>query len=414
MNLHSLRGELTRAMTYRELSDQARDLGGRLLALGLEPGDRVALGAESDAEFLIAFFACQYAGLVPAPLPLPAPFGGKDAYIAHVRRMLISAGARAAFAPASIAPWYVDAAEGLDLAFVGALADAPDPTPVSLPAPDPDGLCYLQFSSGSTRFPLGVAVTQKALMANLIAVGRHGLGVVAADRTVSWLPLYHDMGLVGMLLNSLAFQVSVDLLPTGAFVRRPRLWLDLISQRGGTISYAPTFGFDLAAKRAASGAGEDLDLSTWRVAGLGGDMIRAAPLLAFAETYAPSGFDPRAFVASYGMAEATLALTITRPGAGLRTDLVDTGALERHARAQRPGQRRPRARVRPLRRAPARSRDRDPRRGGRGPPRARRRTDLRPGSQPDEELLRRARRDRQGALARRLARHRRSRLPPRR
>ena len=275
---------------------------------GLEPGDRVALAAESDADFLIAFFACQYAGLVPAPLPLPAPFGGKEAYVAHVRRMLLSAGARAALAPPSIAPWYAEAAEGLDLALVGAFGDIPEASGESLPTPDSEGLCYLQFSSGSTRFPLGVAVTQKALMANLIAVGRHGLGVVAADRTVSWLPLYHDMGLVGMLLNSMAFQVSVDLLPTGAFVRRPRLWLDIISERRGTISYAPTFGFDLATKRAVAGAGAELDLSSWRVAGLGGDMIRPEPLHAFRQAYAPSGFDPRAFVASYGMAEATLAL----------------------------------------------------------------------------------------------------------
>jgi fatty-acyl-CoA synthase len=110
------------------------------------------------------------------------------------------------------------------------VGDLPEVDPASLPAPDADGLCYLQFSSGSTRFPLGVAVTQSALLANVGAIGRAGgLNVAAPDRTVSWLPLYHDMGLVGMLLNSLAFQVTIDLLPTGAFVRRPALWLGLIS-----------------------------------------------------------------------------------------------------------------------------------------------------------------------------------------
>jgi len=335
VNIHSLRGELVEVLSYAALAEQARELAGRLLALGLEPGDRVALVADSDGDFLRAFFACQYAGLAPAPVPLPAPFGGKDAYVAHVRRMIIAAQARAAFAPAALAAWFTQAGEGLGLLFSGALADLPHRQEARLPPPSPEGLCYLQFSSGSTRFPMGVAVTQAALMANIVAIGGPGLDVRASDRTVTWLPLYHDMGLVGMLLNSLAFQVSVDLLPTGAFVRRPGLWLDLISRRGGTISYAPTFGYDLAARRAGSGGG-DLDLSTWRVAGLGGDMIRPEPLRAFAAAFAPAGFDPRAFVASYGMAEATLALTLTPIGEGLTTDLADVDDLERRGRAIAP------------------------------------------------------------------------------
>jgi fatty-acyl-CoA synthase len=344
INIHSLRGELVEVLPYALLRDQARPLAGQLLALGLVPGDRVAIAADSDGDFLRAFFACQYAALVPAPVPLPAPFGGKETYVDHVRRMIISAQARAALAPPSLAPWFSQAAEGLDLLFTGALEALPLASPESLPQPDPQGLCYLQFSSGSTRFPVGVAVTQAALMANLVAVGGpRGLGVTAADRTVSWLPLYHDMGLVGMLLNSLAFQLSVDLIPTGAFVRRPGLWLDLLSRRGGTISYAPTFGYDLAARRGGAAALADLDLSAWRVAGLGGDMIRAEPLRAFATVYGPVGFDSRAFTASYGMAEATLALTLSPLGQGLKTDLADIDELERRGRAAaptRPGARR--------------------------------------------------------------------------
>ena len=334
VNIHSLRGELVEVLPYAKLREQARTLAAGLLAGGLEPGDRIALAADSDGDFLRAFFACQYAALVPAPVPLPAPFGGKDAYVSHVRRMLISSGARAAFAPPALAEWFAQAGEGLGLASAGALSDLP-PAPVDhLPTPDPHGLCYLQFSSGSTRFPLGVAVTQAALMANIGAIGAEGLRVAPSDRTVSWLPLYHDMGLVGMMLSSLAFQVSIDLLPTGAFVRRPSLWLDLISSRRGTISYAPTFGYELAARRGAATA--DLDLSSWRVAGLGGDMIRPEPLRAFSQVYAAAGFDPRAFVASYGMAEATLALTLTPVGQGLRTDLADIDRLERHAIAGPP------------------------------------------------------------------------------
>src|SRR5260221_12296194 len=106
-------------------------------------------------------------------------------------------------------------------------------------------------------------------MANARGIAKDALHLTSQDRGVSWLPLNHDMGLVGILLTSLACQASLDLLPTGAFVRRPSLWLDLISKRRGTVSYAPTFGYELAARRANGTAAADLDLSCWRVAGLG-------------------------------------------------------------------------------------------------------------------------------------------------
>jgi fatty-acyl-CoA synthase len=156
---------------------------------------------------------------------------------------------------------------------------------------------------------------------------------MAGDRAVSWLPLYHDMGLVGMLLSGLACQCSVDLLPTGAFVRRPSLWLELISSRQATISYAPTFGYELAARRAQAANPESLDLTSWRVAGVGGDMIRPAPLEAFARAFSSSGFSPSTFVPSYGMAETTLGLTLAPLGQGIRTDRIDVEALERRQSA---------------------------------------------------------------------------------
>ena len=266
--------------------------------------------------------------------------GGKEPYLAHVRRMLQASGARAAFAPQSLADWYVDAAEGLGLAYAGGYGALPTTTEARLPTPDPEGLCYLQFSSGSTRFPLGVAVTQAALNANVSGIaGPHGLNLGLTDRGVSWLPLYHDMGLVGVLMTTVLCQGSLDLLPTGAFVRRPGVWLDLISKHRASVSYAPTFGYDLVAKRALAGKVGDLDLSTWRVAGLGGDMIRPEPLRAFAEAFAPVGFDPGAFNASYGMAEATLALTLTPVGEGLRTDHTDIDRLEREGLAIKPSKR---------------------------------------------------------------------------
>ncbi len=196
----------------------------------------------------------------------------------------------------------------------------------------PDSPCYLQFSSGSTRFPTGVLCTHRALMANALATTRGGLQVTPKDRAISWLPLYHDMGLVGFLLSPLACQMSVDLLPTGAFVRRPLLWLDLIGRNQATISYSPTFGYELCARRAERGV-EGLDLSSWRIAGLGGDMVRIAPLLEFAERFASAGFDPKAFVTSYGMAEATLGLSMAPLQGGLVYETLDLDRLERDSLA---------------------------------------------------------------------------------
>ncbi|HEV7158988.1 MAG TPA: fatty acyl-AMP ligase [Methylosinus sp.] len=333
INLHSPRGQLIEVLPYAALREQALAVAGRLRAAGLGKGDRVGLAAESSGDFLRAFFACQYAGLVPVPTPLPAPFGGKEVYVEHIRRMLISADVRAAFAPPELAAWFAEAGEGLALVAAGSLDSLPDAGALEPVPAAADDLCYLQYSSGSTRFPVGVAVTQRALMANIAAIGGpEGLAVGPADRAVSWLPLYHDMGLVGMLLTGLTFQVSIDLLPTTAFVRRPGLWLDLLG-RGGTISYAPTFGYDLAARRAGAAGGQTLDLSSWRIAGVGGDMIRPGPLRAFAEAYGEAGFDQRAFVASYGMAEATLALSLSPIGQGLKTDGADVAELERQGLA---------------------------------------------------------------------------------
>jgi fatty-acyl-CoA synthase len=172
------------------------------------------------------------------------------------------------------------------------------------------------------------------------------------------------MGLIGFLLSPLTSQMSVDLLPTGAFVRRPLLWLDLISKNGGTISYSPTFGYELCARR-----GEwpidafDLSALAQRRPGRRHDP-HAGPLRAFVERFAPAGFSDKAFVASYGMAEATLALSMAPLGTGLRTETLDVERLEREAVAV--DRRRPAAApaLRPLRPGPARPRDGSPRRGG--------------------------------------------------
>ena len=336
VNVYGLRGELVEALTYGELRARALALAGRMQAAGLAPGERVGLVAETGAEFVTAFLACQYAGLVPAPLPTPAPLGGREAYADQLARLLAAGEAAAAFGPAALQPLVEEAGVRAGVRLLTPLAELAPGAPAPAPG-GPDDPCYLQFSSGSTRAPAGVVVTHRALMANAHAITRHGLQVSAADRALSWLPLFHDMGMVGFLLSPLSVGMTVDLLPTDAFVRRPLLWPRLMAQTGATISYSPTFGYELCARRAETADLSDLDLSAWRVAGVGGDMVRAGPLLAFAERFAPAGFAREAYVASYGMAEATLALCMAPLGGGLRQDALASDRLERSGDA-RPAQ----------------------------------------------------------------------------
>ncbi|GBQ92430.1 acyl-CoA synthetase [Acetobacter nitrogenifigens DSM 23921 = NBRC 105050] len=327
-NIYSGRGVLLEALPYAALREQAREMALRLLALGLKPGDRVGLIAESDGDFARIFFGCQYAGLVATPMPLPVAFGGREAYVATIRGMIESSDASALVVPDVIGGWTDEIVAGFDLKFGGNPAQlASLPAPMRpLPAVKPEALSYLQFSSGSTRFPKGVCVTQKSGMANARSIARDGLQVREdGDRCVSWLPLYHDMGLVGFFLTPMTCQLTVDLLPTREFARRPHVWLELISRNRGTISYSPSFGYELCARRSGSG---DIDLSCWRIAGIGGDMIRPHILEDFGERFASVGFDQRAFVASYGMAEATLAISFAPLGSGIQTDTVDLRRLE--------------------------------------------------------------------------------------
>jgi fatty-acyl-CoA synthase len=172
-------------------------------------------------------------------------------------------------------------------------------------------------------------VTHRALLNNLSAHS-HGMDVVESDRCVSWLPWYHDMGLVGCLLSPIANQVSTDYLKTEDFARRPLAWLDLITRNEGTtLSYSPTFGYDICARRVSSqlNVAERFDLSRWRVAGNGADMIRPDVMQAFVDAFADAGFNAKSFLPSYGLAEATLAVSIMPPGEGIVVELVEESLL---------------------------------------------------------------------------------------
>jgi len=329
-NFHDPRGTLKLVYPFAQLREDALAAARRLVARGVKPGDRLALIAETGPEFAAVFCGAIYAGAWPVPLPLPTSFGGKENYIDQLAVQLASSDPLMLVYPGELAEMCGEAAArqgcpGLSWAEfdAGEQSDAP------LPPADPDAICYLQYSSGSTRFPHGVAVTHRALLANL-AGHSHGMKIDTGDRCVSWLPWYHDMGLVGCFLSPIANQVSVDYLKTEDFARRPLAWLDLISRnQGTTLSYSPTFGYDICARRISSQThvADRFDLSRWRVAGNGADMIRPDVMQSFVNAFADAGFKAQAFLPSYGLAEATLAVTIMPPGEGIRVELVEEERL---------------------------------------------------------------------------------------
>jgi fatty-acyl-CoA synthase len=330
LNFHDMRGELARAYPFSEMRKDALDVAYRLISHGVKPEDRIALVAETGPEFAALFFGCVYAGAWPVPLPLPTSFGGKDSYIDQLMVQLKSCDPSILFYPVEIAEMAGEAArrcnvEGLDWeSFADRIA-----LKTELPQAMSDEICYLQYSSGSTRFPHGVAVTHHALLNNLSAHS-HGMEVQESDRCVSWLPWYHDMGLVGCFLSPVANQVSTDYMKTEDFARRPLAWLDMISRADGTvISYSPTFGYDICARRISSQThvSERFQLGHWRLAGNGADMIRPDVMQSFVDAFGEAGFKASAFLPSYGLAEATLAVSIMPPGEGIQVELVEESEL---------------------------------------------------------------------------------------
>jgi fatty-acyl-CoA synthase len=330
LNFHDARGTLTLAYTFAQLREDALIEAWRFVALGIKPGDRVALVAETGIEFAACFFGAVYAGAWPVPLPLPTSFGGREGYVEQLGVQLKSCGAALFLYPEVLSDFCQGAADkaGAPSRTWESLATV-EPASGKLPKAKGDDIAYLQYSSGSTRFPHGVAVTHHALLANLHSHG-FGLKVLDTDRVISWLPWYHDMGLVGCLLSPVAMQMTVDYLKTEDFARRPLAWLDLVTRNPGTsISYSPTFGYDICSRRMSSQtrAEDRFDLSRWRIAGNGADMIRPDVMQAFVDGFAPAGFKASAFCPSYGLAEATLAVSLMPPGEGIRLELVEENKL---------------------------------------------------------------------------------------
>lgn len=327
-NFYAGSGKLSYVLPYRELREQAITLAKRLSSLSLTRGARVAIVAETNADFLRFFFACQYAGLVPVALPAVIHIGGHKAYVNQLHGLLLGCSASVAVSSSQILPFLTEAAQEIDLAFIGdpAAFEALPEANVALQHSNVNEIAYLQYTSGSTGFPRGVIIKQQTVMANLVG-SAHGLDVRAHDRCVSWLPFYHDMGLVGCMLAPMATQRSIDYLDTRDFAMRPRRWLELMSNSKATIAFSPPFGYALCARRVRPEDIAQYDLSAWRVAGIGAEPIRAELTDNFAQLLAPAGFSAKAFVPSYGMAECSLAISFSPLGQGVQVEWIDSDAL---------------------------------------------------------------------------------------
>jgi fatty-acyl-CoA synthase len=328
-----------RRVSYPDLWVEARRRASSLRALGLEKGDRVALILTEPDEFVLTFMAALTAGIVAVPMYPPQTLAKMEAYGETVRHVLAASGARVLVTNEGLAPLIRDhllTDRGptrlvLERDTRGAAGTEHEPLPlVSL-----EDLAFLQFTSGSTSKPKGVMVTHMNLSVNSHAIMFDGLKSTPADRGVSWLPLYHDMGLIGFVVAPLYALVQVMFLPTMAFIRRPSLWLEAIHRFRGTITFAPNFAYALAARAVTETQAQHWDLSSMRALGCGAEPIQADVLRAFLERFKKNGLAPKSALPSYGMAEATLAVTFWDVTREIVTDRVDLNAMKQ-GRAERP------------------------------------------------------------------------------
>jgi fatty-acyl-CoA synthase len=316
--------------SYTAIERASARYGGALQALGLRKGDRVALILPQAEDFILCFFGAVRAGIVPVPIYPPLGLGQLQGYLDNTRHIVAKSGARALVTSSNIkrllgtvqascpALEQVVAVEGIRESL-----EALKPEKITL-----DDVAFLQFTSGSTSRPKGVSVTHLNLATNIHYIMELGLKVNPEhDVGVSWLPLYHDMGLIGFVLTPLMQAIPCVFLPPLLFLKRPVSWFQAITRHKGTIAYAPNFAYALCSKRIREKDLEGIDLSSWRVAGCGAEPIRPETLETFAATFAKVGFRKEALFPSYGMAESTLAIAFSPLGDGVKTLSVDGPTL---------------------------------------------------------------------------------------
>jgi acyl-CoA synthetase (AMP-forming)/AMP-acid ligase II len=310
--------------SYGDVQQRAWQVARSLREAGLQRGDLVAVVLPDAETFLTTLFGASIAGLIPASVYPPSHTSDLPRYFELTAVMLRSAGAKAVVTTRTLAREF-DAIRplcpSLALVLVGETLDAPAIEPDALPGLD--DIAFVQFTSGSTSMPKGVVLTHRNVSANVDAInGPAGLATGPDDVAVSWLPLNHDMGLIGMALGPLYAARPGVLLPPALFVRRPAEWFRAMTRHRGTISFAPSFAYDLCVRRIRPRDLAGIDLSSWRVAGCGAEPIHAPTLAAFAEKFAEAGFRETSFFPSYGLAEHVLAATFPPRGRRPRGERV--------------------------------------------------------------------------------------------
>ncbi|WP_051753608.1 fatty acyl-AMP ligase [Streptosporangium amethystogenes] len=319
---------INQQLRYGELDATAARIAAALLN-SHEPGDRVLIACPTGPDFVTSFVGALYAGLIPVPVPLPSGNKGQQA---RVNGIMTSSGATAVLTDegnldevrdwAAGAAWEVTCLSAERAAREGGSGWRP-------PAVDPDGLAFLQYTSGSTSDPRGVMVSHANLMHNLRLIER-GYELPKGARVGGWLPPYHDMGLMATLLLPLLLGGSTFIITPLAFLRRPELWLEMIDKYDVVFSPAPNFAYDLCARRVSPEQVNALDLSHWRMAINGAEPVHNSTVENFISHFAPAGLRPEAICPSYGMAEATLFVTGSSPSAAAVVNQVDGKLFEQN------------------------------------------------------------------------------------
>ena len=316
-----------RRRSYADLQQAARRTAGSFQAAGLRRGDLVGLVLPDPEQFLTTLFGASIAGLIPASIYPPSMTSDLPRYFELTAAILRASGARAVVTSRALAASFEDARSQCPALSMILCADDLDGPVTELDRrPSLSDIAFVQFTSGSTSSPKGVALTHANVSANIDAfLGPSAVAASSADTGVSWLPLNHDMGLVGMALGALYTGRTCVLLPPETFVRRPVEWLRAITRHRATVSFAPNFAYDLCVRRVKDLDG--LDLSSWRIAGCGAEPIHPPTLAAFAEKFGPVGFRDTSFLPCYGLAEHVLAATFPPRGRRPRTERVSAEAL---------------------------------------------------------------------------------------
>ena len=321
-------------VTFADLVERAERVAAGLVARGLEPGHAAALMLPTGLDYLATFLAVQMAGAIPVPIYPPARPNQLEDHVGRHAGILANAAVRmlVTFGPAlGVSRLLTAQVPGLRSVVDVAGLDG-DGRLRERPPLDETSTAFLQYTSGSTGNPKGVVLSHGDVLASLRAMAA-ALGATPRDVFVSWLPLYHDMGLIGGWMGSLYYGFPLVLMSPLDFLARPARWLEAVHRHRGTLSGGPNFAYELCVRRVEPDAIEGLDLSSWRIAFNGAEPVNPDTMDRFTKKFAPYGFADNAMTPVYGLAEATLGVAFTPVGRGPRIEMVDADAIARRAEA---------------------------------------------------------------------------------